>query len=264
MLSSLPRKLKKRYPSLRILTYPRGFNPVVFWNNPFVDGITFTPGRLFGDDCCEGRGHNIELKDFYFEVEHDELPRPEIYLTEEEKLWGANQVAKLAESEKDRARLPILIIHPFGSNFPKVLAPEVWGRFTSQWRDHYRIIQVGVEGQHTIPGCDLNFLAPRKRKFGRKLFALISQASRFIGVDSGPMHIARAFKIPSLIVTDGADPQDIFTRRRSFPYYLVKNHSRAFLYEDLPHLYVPSVDEDGLVRKMGDFLLEHRVDSGKS
>ena len=45
MLSSLPRKLKKRYPSLKILTYPRGFNPVVFWNNPFVDGITFTPRR---------------------------------------------------------------------------------------------------------------------------------------------------------------------------------------------------------------------------
>jgi hypothetical protein len=41
MLSSLPRKLKKRYPHLKILTYPRGLNPVVFWNNPHVDGITF-------------------------------------------------------------------------------------------------------------------------------------------------------------------------------------------------------------------------------
>ena len=51
-------------PPLKILTYPRGFNPVVFWNNPFVDGITFTPGALYGDDCCEGSGHNIQLKIF--------------------------------------------------------------------------------------------------------------------------------------------------------------------------------------------------------
>ena len=43
------------------------------------------------------------------------------------------------------------------SNFPKVLAPEVWGRFTSQWRDRFRMIQVGVEGQRIDPGLRSEF-----------------------------------------------------------------------------------------------------------
>ena len=253
MLSTLPRKLKTRYPNIkRILTFPRGFNPVVFWNNPYVDGISYLPEKLFGDDCCEGGGHVIQVKDQYFDIRENGLPRPEIYLTDREKLWGENFLKNLTSPE--RAALPLLIIHPFGHNFPKVLAPEVWGKFTSLIRDHFRIIQVGVEGQRAIPGCDLNFLAPKKRQVARQLFALLKNASLFIGVDSGPMHIARAYGVRSLIVTDGTAPADIFARRKRGPYYLYGNHVRAFLYEDLEHLFVPELTPESLIRQMGDFV----------
>jgi ADP-heptose:LPS heptosyltransferase len=82
----------------------------------------------------------------------------------------------------------------------------------------------------------------------------MSQASLFIGVDSGPMHIARAFGVRSLIVTDGSSPADIFARRKRGPYYLYGNHVRAFLYEDLEHLYVPELTPESLVSRMGEFV----------
>jgi ADP-heptose:LPS heptosyltransferase len=252
MLSTLPRKLKQHYPHLKVLTYPRGFNPTVFWNNPYVDGITFIPNALYGDDCNAGGGHNIRLKENFFGVADDGIPRPELYLTAEEISWGEDFLKK--NTRQDRHHLPLLAIHPFGHNFPKVLSPEVWEKLVARWKTHFRIFQVGVEGQTQILGCDFHFLAPRKRAFARKLFALMRKTGFFVGVDSGPMHIARAFQVPSLVITDGAPPSDIFKRRNSGPYYLYRNWNRAFLYEDLEHLYVPPLSAEELLEGMSQFL----------
>jgi ADP-heptose:LPS heptosyltransferase len=252
ILSTLPRKLKKRYPHLKVLTYPRGFNPAVFWNNPYVDGITFTPGALYGDDCNVGSGQLIQLKESFFGVSDGEIPRPEIYLTDQEITWGESFLKE--NTRPDRHHLPVLFIHPFGSTFPKILSPEVWENVVAQWKTHFRIIQIGVEGQIPILGCDFHFLAPRKRAASRKLFALLRKANQFIGIDSGPMHIARAFSIPSLIVTQGLPPSEIFKKRKVSPYFLHRNWKDVFLYEDLEHLYIPPLSSEELIQGMGRFL----------
>src|SRR6185437_15056062 len=92
ILSALPRLLKQRYPKLKVLTYPRGFNPVVFWNNPYVDGITYLPHAIFGDDTNEGSGHLITLKENFFGLKSGEdareNPRPELYPTASETRWA--------------------------------------------------------------------------------------------------------------------------------------------------------------------------------
>jgi len=237
MLSSLPRRLKQRYPKLRILTYPRGFNPVVFWNNPHVDGMSFLPDALYGDDSNEGSGHLIQMKERFFGVESSESPRPELYLTDSEIRWARDFV--IARSADGRLNLPLLVIHPFGSTLGAVLEPQVWARFVGEQSERFRIAQVGVDGQTAIPGCDFHFLAPKKRAAGRRLFALLKAADRFIGIDSGPMHVARAFGIPSLIVTERAP--------------LHAGWRSAFLYEDVEYLHVSSLDATGVVRGMSEF-----------
>jgi ADP-heptose:LPS heptosyltransferase len=212
---------------------------------------------------CEGSGHNIELKERYFGLENlepGESPRPEIYLTPAETAWAKSL---LENADAKRAALPLLVIHPIGSTVGKVLSPELWTRFTKQWREHFRIVQVGVEGQPAIEHCDLNFLAPRKRPFVRKLFALMNQADLFIGVDSGPMHIARAFRLPSLIAIAEAQPAEFFRQRKSTPYFLHQNYLNAFLYEDVSYLPA-SGDAEGLLRKMGEFASSNQTQRIKS
>src|SRR4051812_1827166 len=54
ILSTLPAKLKALHPNLKITTYPRAFNPVVFYGNPHVSGVSYLPKRVYGDDNSLG------------------------------------------------------------------------------------------------------------------------------------------------------------------------------------------------------------------
>jgi hypothetical protein len=65
-LTTLPAKLRARYPGLRITTFPRGFNRVVFRGNPAVSGISRAPRAAYGDDCNLGGGHLIQQKERFF------------------------------------------------------------------------------------------------------------------------------------------------------------------------------------------------------
>jgi ADP-heptose:LPS heptosyltransferase len=254
MLSSLPEKMKKLHPHIKISIYPRAFNPVVFWNNPFVDGINYIPGEVFGDDCSLGNGHIIQLKENYFELPVSEDPTPQLYLTEQEKAWGKEFVVSKASA--DRLTLPLLIVHPFGHTWGKVLSKEIWEKAVQNWKSSYRVWQVGIEGHPTIAGCDFHFLGSRKRAMARQLFSVMSQANTFIGVNSGPMHIAKAFGVRSLILIEEGSPEKIFENRHKYPYFLNRNWNRGFLYESLPHLNVPDYDSTALVQALDRFVLQ--------
>ncbi len=106
MLSTLPAKIRAKYPSVKVYTYPRGFNPVVFAGSPHVSGVRYLPRKLYGDDTNWGEGHLIQLKERFFEVPVSEHPKPEIHLFESEARWGK----RLAEGSAS----PICVIHPWG------------------------------------------------------------------------------------------------------------------------------------------------------
>lgn len=253
MLTTLPEKMKQLYPHLKISIYPRGFNPVVFWNNPFVDGVNYIPGELFGDDCSLGEGHIIQLKEQYFELPVSEDPSPKLYLTDAEKSWAKEFVA--SRSSGERAKLPLLIVHPFGHTWGKVMSKDVWEKCVQNWKATHRVWQVGIEGHPTIAGCDFHFLATKKRAQARELFSIISEGSVFIGVNSGPMHIAKAFGLRSLILIEEGSPEKIFEIRHKYPYFLHRNWNRGFLYESLPHLNVPDYEQQELVGALDRFVL---------
>lgn len=69
----------------------------------------------------------------------------------------------------------------------------------------------------------------------------MSLADAFVGVDSGPMHVARAFGVPSLVFLrepHGMDFQTLFKTRAETPHYLRQNRKYLFLYSENVHIAV--------------------------
>ncbi len=249
MVSTLPRKLKAKYPHLKIYSYPRAFNPVVFRGNPAVEGISRVPSQLYGDDCSSGHGHLIQLKEQYFGLDVSDPPRPEIYLS----VGETERIRSFVESHRYSDR-PLCIIHAWGHTWKSVGERDFWIQLIRKNRDRFRFWQVGLIDQSPLPGCEYYFFTSRQPDQARKLFALLSQADALIGVNSGPMHIARAFGVPSAIVTRQGDVAELLKRRREAPYYLRGNWAHAFLYEENTHLEADRMDTDQLLVKATHFL----------
>jgi hypothetical protein len=253
LLSTLPGKLKTRYPDLKIYTYPRGFNSVIFHGNPYVDGVQWLPDAVYGDDCNLGTGHLIQRKERFFDVPVSENVRPEIYLTDKEKQW-ADRLFKHTPSHRADL-LPLCILHPWGKTRSSVLTNEVWEKVVSQNLGRIRFWQVGIEGQTAIPGCERHLLLPRGYAHARKLFAAMSRADLFIGVDSGPMHVARAFALPSLILTNfGVEAWTIFSERQKIEKASGEDWSRYFIYEENQHFDVLGHSAEEVLTRISRFV----------
>ncbi len=229
LLSGLPRKLKARYPTLKIYTYSLGFNPIVFQANPWIDGITYRPGELFGDDINEGSGQLIATKERFFDLEVSAFPKPEIYFSKKE--------IKKQPQAIQRTR-PLILLHPFGGTCQNVLPSGIWSDIANQFSSRIQFIQIGVKGQTRIPGCENIRLFEKTRWSARDLFLLMNRADGLIGVDSGPMHVARALNKPALIFSDYCEIEMLFSNLKNHPYYLFKNYNQGCLYEDNTNYYV--------------------------
>ncbi len=227
MLTTLPAKLKGKYPHLKIYTYPRAFNPYVFKNHKEVSGIARLPNSVFGDDCSSGAGHIIQLKERFFSLPISELPKPIIHLRQKETEWTNRWLQKLLFTEK-----PIAIIHPFGKTREPVIPILVWEKIIQEWNITFDFIQIGLTGHEKISGCKSYFFLSNRHSNFSLLASLLKIGKIFIGVDSGPMHIAKAFDIPSIIFTSAENLESLFERRKNTPYYLGKNSLESFLYED--------------------------------
>jgi ADP-heptose:LPS heptosyltransferase len=253
LLSTLPRKLKTLYPGLKVYTYPRGFNPVVFYGNPYVDGVQWLPDAVYGDDCNMGTGHLIQRKEHFFDVPISKPVRPEIYLTYKEEQW-ADQLFKQTPSHRADL-LPLCILHPWGKTRSSVLSDEVWQRVVRENQENLRFWQVGIKGQTPIPGCERHLLLPRDYPHARKLFAAMSRADLFIGVDSGPMHVARAFELPSLILTNfGVEAWTIFSERQRAEKNTGEDWSRYFIYEENQHYDVIGLPAEEIMARITGFI----------
>jgi hypothetical protein len=214
--------------------------------------VEYLPSSLYGDDANLGSGHLIQLKEQFFGLPVSEKPRPEIYLTPSEEAWARKYVQ--ARDPLAAAGKPICVLHPWGHTWKSVMAPDIWEEVVSRWSSRYSFWQVGVEGHRAIAGCAHHFLTSRAFRVARKLFGVVRQAAAFIGVNSGPMHVAKAFGIRSLIITEQGNARDIFERRHAAPYFLYRNWAHGFLYEDNAHLDVPALSREELLRGCDEYL----------
>jgi len=249
MLTTLPAKIRAKYPSMEIYAYPRGFNPVVFCGNPHVRSVRYLPRKVFGDDINWGEGHLIQLKERFFELPIAEPPRPELHLLEGEISW--------AERLTRGAARPICVIHPWGGTVKSVATRHFWGALVQRWSHAYRFWQLGITGHEHVPGCEKYLLLPHGYHHARKAFAAMSRAKLFIGINSGPMHIARAFDVPSVILTNEGDIDTIFRTRKQAAWFLYNNWRHSFLYEENLHIDVAPLSEDQLLARLDAYLEEH-------
>jgi ADP-heptose:LPS heptosyltransferase len=228
-LTTLPRKLKEKHPHLRVNIYPRAFNPVVFLGNPYVDGISRIPKAVYGDDTNYGAGQLIELKEQFFDLTPPASTHPELYLLQEEKVCAEKLITPSSK--------PLVFLHPTGVTRSAVTPLTLWEELVARWNSKFRFWQIGIEGHRTIAGCERHVLTPRHRASARLLFALMPHAQAFIGVDSGPMHVASAFEIPSCILVGHLDPHAALSRRRTSDYYLHGNWKASPLYAQNRHIH---------------------------
>lgn len=255
VLTSLPEKLKKRYPHLRLTTFTRGFNPVVFANNPAISKTESRPTALYGDDINEGSGHLIELKERFFGLERSTPPRPRLYLSDSERKYAARLLEeKLLPGNEDK---PLCLIHPWGTTRKQVLPVEFWDALVEKASDRFRFWQVGMAGQPSVIGCEYYFFLQPRPSEARKLFSVMSAAKRFIGVDSGPMHVARAFDVPSLILVGHGGPSHggfahsqlslaaQLSAREQEPYFTNNHWIFSPLYSENRHIDLTEIPSSG-------------------
>jgi ADP-heptose:LPS heptosyltransferase len=215
--------------------------------------MQWLPDTVYGDDCNEGAGHLIQRKERFFQVPISSPARPEIYLFPDEERW-ADQLIKQSPSHH-ADHLPLCVLHPWGKTHSSVLSEAVWEKLVRDHRSHVRFWQVGIEGQIPIQGCERHLLLPRSYPHARKLFAAMSRADFFIGVDSGPMHVARAFDIPSLILTDyGVESAVIFSKDQGSERPLSGDGNRLFIYEANQHCNVIGRSAEEIMTRMRRFI----------
>lgn len=233
-LTPLPSRLKLRFPDLKITTYPRAFNPYVFENNPYISGIQRLPSRVYGDDAIWGSGQAIQLKEQFFGLAPSESPRPEIHLSEKERQEAAELIQSKAIREEEGK--PLCLVHPWGTTHQAILPVVEWDKIIARWSHTFRFWQVGLQGHSAIKGCEYYLLLPSAARNCRMLFAIMSHADLFMGLDSGPMHVARAFDVPSLVFIRANDPDALFELRARQPYFLHKMWKYSQLYAENSHV----------------------------
>lgn len=140
--------------------------------------------------------------------------------------------------------------------------PETfWPRLIEKWKKQFIFIQVGLASDTPLPGIAARYAAGQSFATARQLFALMERASLLIGINSAPMHVARAFDLPSLILTRQGNIQEIFRNRSETPYYLRDNWKHGFLYEENRHFDFLTEAAESAQSVADDFLSSARYNS---
>ena len=132
------------------------------------------------------------------------LEYPKIYFSDEEKKPALSIENKLAiihlESLTDK-------------NYRKVYGVD-WQSVVAHLKEkNFHVIQIGTEDLH-INGAEY------KRTTSREMIRVISTATLFIGIDSGPSHIAASLSIPALIFFGAVNPDYRHFRQLFKGYFL--------------------------------------------
>jgi hypothetical protein len=209
--SSIPRRLKTEFKdssqNIKLYIDGRGLNSIIFKANPFVDGTKYFLRTSL-------------------EVELNSDPRPDLYLTDRERLWSESFIHdKLLPHNKGK---PICVLHAWNPNQRKVVEVEYWDAIVSRWSHRFRFWQVGSENDSAVQGCEYYFLQKNQIVGLRKLFSIISAAQGFIGIDGLHLDIAHAFHIPSLIFVNDFPIQRTQRNDPERRYSLVQKNIQKF------------------------------------
>jgi ADP-heptose:LPS heptosyltransferase len=129
--------------------------------------------------------------------------------------------SEIVQSKLNSIPGPRIVVQPLSSRWTpnKIWPANYWVELIRMLTAHFDVIEVGTET--LLPK---NELGVRFHSFAGATelhdFAwLISQANVFIGPTSGGMHLANAFKIPSVIIHGGYESPEGYQYSRLIPFY---------------------------------------------
>jgi ADP-heptose:LPS heptosyltransferase len=169
--------------------------------------------------------HNLNvLRELGIEPEHDGL---RVAVSQPERKWAAQF---LAESGWDPSR-PLAILHAGHGGGRQCWPSEHFVRLAKALMDDG--VQVGLTGAGAeVPGAEAIAAAvgaPVLQIAGRtnlrQLLAILERASLFVSVPTGPMHLAAALRVPTVVLYGPADLRVDVTRFHPYgpPYRAVES-----------------------------------------
>ncbi len=206
LTTPIVKELKRKFPESYLIfktQYPELLN-----NNPYVDEVVRGEPKD-GIDAVLNLMYelypDIPIVEAYGRIAQLQIDYPEIefYLSAEEKK-EINEYMKTLSIEDLKG---LAVIHPMSGNRIKK-----WNGNSYQVVTDYicsrnlRVVTVGSPFDCMELKGAINLIGKLSL---RQSAALISKAQLFIGLDSYPMHIADAFKVPSVILFGSTDPRKV-------------------------------------------------------
>jgi len=208
LTTPIVKQLKKKFPESYLVFKTK--YPEILQNNPYVDEITRSEpkGRLDGVfNLMYELYPDIPIIEAYEKIAQlsIEYPRIRLYLSKEEREW-IDGYLKMLPLEDNKG---FVVIHPMMGERIK------WwnGNSYQVVSDYIRSKELGVVTVGSPMDCvELKGAMNLIRRLSlRQSAALISRGKLFIGLDSFPMHVANAFKIPSVVLFGSTDPGKILS-----------------------------------------------------
>jgi len=207
LTTPIVKELKKKFPGSYLIFKTQ--YPEVLKNNPYVDEVVKSEPKDDDIDVVFNLMYelypDIPIVEAYGKITKLRIEYPEIefYLSLEEKK-EINEYMKTLSIEDTKG---LVVMHPMSGNRIKK-----WDGNSYQTVSDYScsrkltVVTVGSPIDCVELKGAINLIG---RLSLRQSAALISRAKLFIGLDSYPMHIADAFKIPSVILFGSTDPKKV-------------------------------------------------------
>ena len=204
MATSLLKSIREQAPHTVLEVTSRSFSRELLANLDLECERRYFSAPTFGDlepSLIDTQIHWINQREAALGLSLSSDPKPWIELSSEEEKAATQFISERTFWGNDHK--PLVIIQPF-SRFQKWLLPiSFWDKLTQKYQDQVRFWQIGLEADSAIQNCEYYLLCPKKNRHLRNLFGVFSKASFFIGIDSAGQHIARAFDLPSLVMSEG-------------------------------------------------------------
>jgi len=198
--------LKSKFPGSHLVFMTN--YPEILQNNPYVDEIIRSKPNGNIDvafNLLYELYPDIPIIEAYGKIARLPLLLPEIefYLSPDEQ-QGISRLLKMFSIEHGKG---FVVIHPMVGN-----------RMKSWDRGNYQVVSDHIRTRKLTPvtvgsPIDCVELKGATNLIGRlslrQSATLISRARLFVGLDSFPMHIANAFKVPSVVLFGSTDPKKI-------------------------------------------------------
>ena len=220
----LPRMLKEKY-GCRVLVHKKGMSPSVFANNPYVDGFyEEDPQVMWGGREHIPGGHLIRQLSFLYGLDLPDVPKGELYFSDEEMEWANMAVSTLSKDKPIIIFCPNMVTRAGAATFPD----WPWGKWFKILREFYHII-------HPIPKkvkrqCRQKVDKTFENLTTRQFMSLMAVSHGYLGSSSGGTHVAAACGIPGLIAQDWTTdvPKNFHISPRMetwvYPYHLIGLH----------------------------------------